>query len=183
MQTPSHNDVPDQVAHLIERNGLCLGFCDRKFSWITFTNESALRFSRHSDTVRFIEAMRDSMDLENVLVTEHLWNARPVAEGQSGPHICSEAYGMTKEQCPACIAASPPSRRKAMQELNAMQKKLAEYELSAIYDDAGTPPRKTAEEVRHLSLRLRIFIFVSAGLISLALFLYGLGWVLKKAGL
>jgi len=62
------------VAHLIERTGLCFGFCDHKPKWVAFTDISALRFSRRSDAIRFIESFREQVDLENVLVTEHLWS-------------------------------------------------------------------------------------------------------------
>jgi hypothetical protein len=70
---------PRELAWLIERGGLCFGFRDRKFAWVTFTNESALRFSRRSDAIRFIEAMRDVLggasNLDDVLVTDHSWSA------------------------------------------------------------------------------------------------------------
>jgi len=74
---PPQEPPKTELAWLIERGGLCLGFCDRKFAWITFTNEQALRFSRRSDAIRFIEAMRDVLggacNFDDVLVTEHQW--------------------------------------------------------------------------------------------------------------
>lgn len=66
--------MSDQVAWLIERNGLCLGFRDRKWKWVTFTDISAFRLARRSDAVRFIETMRGELQLEDVLITEHLWS-------------------------------------------------------------------------------------------------------------
>ena len=50
-----------------------MGFCDRKVAWVSFTNNSALRFARRSDVIRFIEAFRDTLNLEDVIVAEHLW--------------------------------------------------------------------------------------------------------------
>jgi hypothetical protein len=58
---------------LIERDGLCFGFCEHKPKWVAFTNDQAMRFARRSDAIRFIEAFRWQMKLENVRVTEHLW--------------------------------------------------------------------------------------------------------------
>jgi len=65
----------DEKAWLIERDGLCLGISCRYFRWMAFTDIQALHFSRRSDAIRFIEAMRETLrlELENVLVTEHMW--------------------------------------------------------------------------------------------------------------
>ena len=57
---------------LIERGGLCVGFCERKFAWVSFTNDQAWRFARKSDATRFIEAY-GGLGLHDVLVTEHRW--------------------------------------------------------------------------------------------------------------
>jgi len=75
----------DEVAWLIEREGLCLGISCRNFAWVSFTDTQALRFSRRSDAIRFIEAMREQyyLNLNDVLVTEHLWAA--AAKGGKQP--------------------------------------------------------------------------------------------------
>jgi hypothetical protein len=75
----------DEVAWLIERGQLCLGFCERKFSWVTFTDESALRFARRSDAIRFIETMREQLDLWEVSVNEHLWAGPATPAEQPAP--------------------------------------------------------------------------------------------------
>ena len=66
------------AAWLIERGELCLGFCDYKFTWVTFTNEQALRFSRKVDAYAFVESMKGQSkawgkNLEGVKITEHSW--------------------------------------------------------------------------------------------------------------
>ena len=74
----------DEVAWLIECGGLCLGFCEYRFRWITFTDENALRFSRQRDGYSFIESMKWQTKawgemLEGAKVTEHLWDKTPRA--------------------------------------------------------------------------------------------------------
>jgi len=61
---------------LIERGGLCLGFCEHKFAWLTFTDENALRFSRSRDAYSFMETVKwkpFNLKLEGAIVTEHIW--------------------------------------------------------------------------------------------------------------
>lgn len=74
----------DEVGWLIERGHLCLGFSDRKPAWVTFTNAAALRFARRSDAIRFIEAFRAELKLDDVIVTNHLWAAAIRKEETSG---------------------------------------------------------------------------------------------------
>lgn len=65
------------VAWLIERGGLCLGFCENRFAWVTFTNESALRFARSVDAYSFKETVKwtpFNLPLEGAIVTEHMWD-------------------------------------------------------------------------------------------------------------
>jgi hypothetical protein len=65
-----------ESAWLIERAGLCLGFCEYRFTWVTFTNEDALRFSRQRDAYSFMEAVKGtpfSLPLEGSVTTEHRW--------------------------------------------------------------------------------------------------------------
>lgn len=69
----------EEIAWLVERAGLCVGFCGRSFAWVTFTNEAALRFSRKQDADGFIAAVSRIPDfavpLEGALATEHSWVA------------------------------------------------------------------------------------------------------------
>jgi hypothetical protein len=64
---------PSESGWLIERGGLCFGFCDRKLAWVTFTNDQTWRFARRSDAIRFIEAYGEDFGLHDVMVTEHRW--------------------------------------------------------------------------------------------------------------
>lgn len=71
----------DEVAWLIERDQLCLGIrasCGYRFTWVTFTDKDALRFSRKEDAYCFMEAVKwkpFDLPLEGAFVTEHLWCA------------------------------------------------------------------------------------------------------------
>ena len=67
-----------EVAWLIERGGLCLGFCEYRFRWVTFTDESAFRFSRERDAYSFKETMKWEKPefgklLDGTIITEHEW--------------------------------------------------------------------------------------------------------------
>jgi hypothetical protein len=69
----------DETAWLIERGGLCLGFCGHRFTFVTFTNEDALRFSRQRDAYSFMETVKwtpFNLLLEGSVVTEHLWGGK-----------------------------------------------------------------------------------------------------------
>lgn len=75
-----------ETAWLIERGGLCLGFCEHKFAWGTFTNEDALRFARQRDGYSFMECCKWTpfdLHLEDAKVTEHQWGSgrEPILNG------------------------------------------------------------------------------------------------------
>ena len=66
----------DETGWLIERDGLCLGFCEHRFAWVAFTNEQALRFARSADAYSFKETVKwtpFNLPLEDAIVTEHRW--------------------------------------------------------------------------------------------------------------
>lgn len=66
----------DETAWLIERGGLCLGTCEYRLKWVTFTDPQALRFSRRADAYALKETLRFdpfNVRLENCEVTEHMW--------------------------------------------------------------------------------------------------------------
>lgn len=66
----------DETAWLIEHGGLCLGFCENRFAWVTFTNENALRFSRKQDAYGFKETCKWTpfdLRLEDAIVAEHMF--------------------------------------------------------------------------------------------------------------
>ena len=72
----------DECAWLIEYGGLCLGVCEGKLRWVTFTDELALRFSRQVDAGAFISVCRREWRdervvkaLQGVSVAEHMWCA------------------------------------------------------------------------------------------------------------
>lgn len=76
-----------QVAWLIEQAGLCLGFCEYKFAFVTFTNENALRFARQRDAIAFRETIKRSpfnLPVGDAVVTEHQWIG-PKAESTPKP--------------------------------------------------------------------------------------------------
>jgi hypothetical protein len=71
-----NTDAIPEIAWLIERGGLCLGFCENKFAWVTFTNEDALRFARQRDAYAFKETCKwtpFNLKLEDTAVREHTW--------------------------------------------------------------------------------------------------------------
>jgi len=95
---PEQTATPlDEVAWLIERKGLCLGFCEYKFRWVTFTDENALRFSRERDAYSFKETMRwenkDWEVLTEAKVTEHLWSAAAPLDEQLREVLCERCLG------------------------------------------------------------------------------------------
>jgi hypothetical protein len=70
------HDSAGEYGWLIERDMLCLGFCEHKFTWVTFTNEDALRFSRQRDAYSFMETAKwkpFNLHLEGASVTEQRW--------------------------------------------------------------------------------------------------------------
>ena len=89
-------DVQDETAWLIERGGLCLGFCDYKFTWVTFTNEDALHFSRERDAYSFKECMKwppyNLKVLQEAKITSHMWCA-PAAERPAPAHVERQVVG------------------------------------------------------------------------------------------
>jgi hypothetical protein len=65
-----------ETGWLIERGGLCLGFCEYRFAWVTLTNENALRFARQRDGYSFMECCKWTpfdLRIEGAKVTEHVW--------------------------------------------------------------------------------------------------------------
>jgi hypothetical protein len=82
---PSGEAPSEETAWLIECSGLCMGFCEGRLTWVTFTDENALRFSRKIDAYNFKEFARWKplwMHLEPAVVTEHMWTTPAAAEAR-----------------------------------------------------------------------------------------------------
>jgi hypothetical protein len=70
----------DENAWLIEKGLLCLGFCEYRFRWVTFTDENALRLCREVDAYALRETLKYEPfkmfdQLANTTISEHLWPA------------------------------------------------------------------------------------------------------------
>lgn len=68
----------NKQAWLIERGGLCLGICENKLAWVTFSDENALRLARLSDAYGLMEVLKwepfklfDS--LQEAMPRQHAW--------------------------------------------------------------------------------------------------------------
>lgn len=71
--------TPAKHGWLIEKSGLCLGVCGSRFSWVTFTDDKAIRFARKCDAERLRDALvydcRIGKEVfRDVVITEHLWS-------------------------------------------------------------------------------------------------------------
>jgi hypothetical protein len=96
-----------ETGWLIERGHLCLGY-DRSClqpAWVTFTDPTAIRFSRMIDAANFITvltAISKSNAFEGVTFNEHQWcDAAPSSPAQAAPD-----GALVEKMCKAFIAAS-----------------------------------------------------------------------------
>jgi hypothetical protein len=66
---------PREVGWVIERGGLCIGLgsCG-VLTWVTFTDNNAIRFCREIDAKNMRTALRTTLGLNNGRVTEHMWS-------------------------------------------------------------------------------------------------------------
>ncbi len=73
--------MPDETGWLIEKGQLCLGSCDRKPRWVTFTDPTAVRFARNIDAENMLNSLRSMSDkgaFESCTINDHMW-CSPVA--------------------------------------------------------------------------------------------------------
>ena len=64
-----------ETGWLIEKGQLCLGLCGSKPAWVTFTNPTAIRFSRKEDAENMVVGLKSFGDgvFSHVTISEHGW--------------------------------------------------------------------------------------------------------------
>jgi len=86
--------TPNEEGWLIEKGQLCLGSCDRKPAWVTFTDPTAVRFARKIDAENMLNSLRSMSDagaFEKCTIHDHSWwaaaaspSAEPAKPGETG---------------------------------------------------------------------------------------------------
>lgn len=98
--------ISDETGWLIEKGQLCLGSCDRKPSWVTFTDPTAVRFARKVDAENMLNSLRSMSDagaFQNCTISDHAW----VGPTRFKCGSCGKGYDHISEAAKCCPA--PPS--------------------------------------------------------------------------